>query len=304
MAPDAPSALTEPARLAAVQRLGLLDPRGDETLDHLTALARSALRVAVTLVAVTDGERQSFKSAAGTATAEDSPLAQSPCSDVIETGQPLAIDDAGEAALARDRRSLAELGFPAYAGAPVRSRDGHVVATLCALDRAARRWQEEDLALLEQLAGAIAAHLELAASLRQREERYRLALGVAADGVVTIDTRSRILFTNPALERIFGYSRPELMGQPLTLLMPEELRDRHAAALARYVATGHKTLSWDGVELVGRHKSGRHIPIEVSFAEGSAGGERFFTGIVRDLSRRRRASRGGGRPLAPPSGNG
>jgi len=300
MAPDAPSPLTAPARLAAVQRLGLYDPQGDETLDHLTALARSALRVAVTLVAVTDGERQSFKSAAGIAAADDSPLARSPCTDVIETGQPLAIGDAGEASLTRDRRSLAELGFPAYAGAPVRSRDGHVVATLCALDRAARRWQEEDLVLLEQLAGAIAAHLELAASLRQREERYRLAIGVAADGVVTIDIQSRILFTNPALERIFGYTRAELLGHPLTVLMPEELRDRHAAALARYVETGHRTLAWDGVELVGRHKSGRHVPIEVSFAEGSAGGERFFTGIVRDLSSRRRAPRGAAAPLAPP----
>jgi len=300
MPTDAPSALSDPARLAAVQRLGLFDPRRDETLDHLTTLARSALRVAVTLVAVTDDERQSFKSAAGTAPSDDSPLARSPCADVIETGLPLAIDDAREAALARDRRSLAELGFPAFAGAPVRSRDGHVVATLCALDRAKRPWQEEDLVLLEQLAGAIASHLELAASLRQREERYRLALGVAADGVVTIDTRSRILFTNPALERIFGYMRAELLGHPITLLMPEELRDRHAAALARYLETGHRTLSWEGVELVGRHKSGRHLPIEVSFAEGHAGGERFFTGIVRDLSGRRRASRSGGRPLAPP----
>ena len=249
---------------------------------------------------MTDGERQSFKSAAGTATSDDSPLARSPCADVIETGQPLAIDDAGEAALARDRRSLAEMGFPAYAGAPVRSRDGHVVATLCALDRVKRRWREEDHVLLEQLAGAIASHLELAASLRQREERYRLALGVAADGVVTIDTGSRILFTNPALERIFGYTRAELLGHPLTLLMPEDLRDRHAAALARYLETGHRTLSWEGVELIGRHKSGRHIPIELSFAESSAGGGRFFTGIVRDLSSRRRTPRAAAAPLARP----
>lgn len=299
MSADAASPLTDPARLAAAERLGLFDVRGDETLDHLTTLARSALRVAVTLVGVTDGERQSIKSAAGTALSDDSPLGASPSSEVIETAQPLAIDDAREAALARDRRSLADLGFPAYAGAPIRSRDGHVVATLCALDRAPRHWEDEELALLVQLAAAIAAHLELAASLRQREERYRLALGVAADGVVTIDAGSRILFANPALERIFGYTRAELLGQPLALLMPEDLRDRHAAALARYVETGHRTLSWDGVELTGRHKSGRHVPIEVSFAEGSAGGERFFTGILRDLSRRRRRPHGA-EPLAPP----
>jgi PAS domain S-box-containing protein len=253
----------------------------------------------VTAVAVTDGERHAFKSAAGTDAVDDSPLARS-CSDVVETGQPLAIEDASASTLTRDRRSLADLGFPAYAGAPVRSRDGHVVATLCALDRAPRRWREEDLALLEQLAGAMAAHLELAASLRLREERYRLALGVAADGVVTIDAGSRILFTNPALERIFGYTRLELMGQPLTILMPEDLRDRHTAALGRYLETGHRTLSWEGVELVGRHKSGRQFAIEVSFAEGRAGGERFFTGIVRDLSKRRRAPRKSTPPLAPP----
>lgn len=304
MSPDRTSALGDPRRLAAAQRLGLLDRHGDETLDRLTDLARMALRVAVTLVAVTDGERHGFKSAAGTDATDDSPLARSPCSDVVETGQPLAIEDAGASTLERDRRSLADLGFPAYAGVPVRSRDGHVVAALCAVDRAPRRWQEEDLALLEQLAGAMAAHLELAASLHLREERYRLALGVAADGVVTIDTGSRILFTNPALERLFGYTRLELMGQLLTILMPEELRDRHIAALGRYLETGNRTLSWDGVELVGRHKSGRQFPIEVSFAEGSAGDERFFTGIVRDLSKRRRAPRKSGSPLAPPPTSG
>ena len=285
---ESTSRLTDPARLAAAQRLGLFDTRPDETLDHLTALARSAVRASVALVAVADESRHGLKSAAGVPLADDSPLAASPCREVIETGQPLMIDDARAAGLDRDRHALADLGFPAYAGVPIRSRDGHVVGTLCLLDREPRQWEEHEVGLLEQLAGAIAAHLELAAALRQREERYRLAVGVAADGVVTIDAQSRILFVNAALERIFGYSRLELMGESLTRLMPEELRPRHEAALARYLETGAPTITWEAVELMGRHKSGELIPVEISFAEGSAAGARFFTGIVRDLRRRRR----------------
>jgi PAS domain S-box-containing protein len=282
------TALADPTRLAAARRLGLLDQRPDETLDRLTEIARAALRARIALLAVVDGDHQSLKASAGPLPAETPPLAAAPCREICESGQPLAIPDAREAGLARDRAALADLGFPAFAGVPIKSRDGHTVAALGVLDREARTWDTDEQALLEQLAGAIAAHLELTAALRQREERYRLAVGVAADGVVTIDEHSRILFTNPALERIFGYSRTELMGQPLTLLMPEELRPRHEAALATYLATGARTLVWEGTELTGRHKSGRLIPIEVSFAEGTAAGARFFTGIVRDLGSRRR----------------
>jgi len=289
--PAPASPLTDPARLAAVRRLGLLDARADETLDHLTALARSAVRAAVALIAVTDDARHGFKAAAGVGISDDAPLAAAPCREVIDTGQPLVIPDVRDAGLDRDRHALADLGYPAFVGVPIRSRDGHTVGTLCILDTAAREWDEHEVGMLEHLAAAIASHLDLAATLHQREERYRLAVGVAADGVVTIDAESRILFANPAFEHIFGYSRLELLGERLTQLMPEELRPRHAAALARYVETGRRTISWEAVELTGRHKSGEPIPIEISFAEGSAAGIQFFTGIVRDLRNRRRVRR-------------
>lgn len=289
--PAPTSPLTDPARLAAIQRLGLLDARADETLDHLTAVARSALRAAVALVAVTDDARHLLKSAAGITISDDSPLAAAPCREVIETGQPLVIPDVRAAGLDRDRHALADLGYPAYVGVPVRSRDGHTVGILCVLDTEARVWDEHDAGVLELVAGAIAAHLDLVATLHQREERYRLAVGIAADGVVTIDGESRILFANAAFERIFGYSRLELLGARLTQVMPEELRPRHAAALARYLETGTRTLAWEAVQLMGRHKTGELIPVEISFAEGSAAGTPFFTGIVRDLRSRRRVRR-------------
>ncbi len=110
-----------------------------------------------------------------------------------------------------------------------------------------------------------------------------------ADAVITIDAGSRILFVNPSASRLFGYSASEMLGQSLTLLMPEALRERHQSSLARYVATGRKHLDWQAVELVARHRSGREIPVEISFGESRDKAKPTFTGVVRDITERKRA---------------
>ncbi len=128
-------------------------------------------------------------------------------------------------------------------------------------------------------------------ALRESEERYRLVTETATDAILLIDAESRIRFANAAAEKLFGYTRPELLGQPLTMLMPEPLRGRHLDALRRYLATGERHIPWSGVELPALHKRGREIPVEISFGEYRADGERFFTGVVRDLTERKRAER-------------
>jgi PAS domain S-box-containing protein len=109
----------------------------------------------------------------------------------------------------------------------------------------------------------------------------------ASDAIFTIDQDSTILFANPGAERLFGYSREELIGCPLTILMPEYLRHIHRAGLKRYIDTGRRHISWQGVELPGLHKSGREIPVEISFGELLSGGQHLFTGVVRDISERK-----------------
>ena len=126
-------------------------------------------------------------------------------------------------------------------------------------------------------------------ALRESEERYRLVAETATDALITIDQDSRILFVNPAAERIFGYARREMLGQQLTMLMPEALRHIHRAGISRYLETGQKHLSWDAMELPGLHKSGKEIPLEVSFGELVRDGRHLFTGIVRDVSQRKEA---------------
>ncbi len=110
-----------------------------------------------------------------------------------------------------------------------------------------------------------------------------------ADAVITIDAKSRILFVNPSASRIFGYAASEMLGQKLTMLMPDELRERHEASLTRYLATGRKHVDWQAVELVARDKSGREIPVEISFGEAGGKGRLTFTGVVRDITERKRA---------------
>ena len=126
------------------------------------------------------------------------------------------------------------------------------------------------------------------AALRESDDHYRAVAEAATDAIITIDSDSTILIVNPATERIFGYSTEEMIGQPLTMLMPEYLRHLHKAGITRYLETGRKHIQWSAVQLPGLHKTGNEIPLEISFAEFTADGRRFFTGIARDISERKR----------------
>ena len=126
-------------------------------------------------------------------------------------------------------------------------------------------------------------------ALLESEERYRTVAETASDVIVTIDEDSTIIFVNPAVEKLFGYTPQEMLDQKLTLLMPERLIPSHLAALKRYIATGQRRIGWERIELFGRHKSGDEVPIEVSFGEFIKDGRRFFTGIMRDISERKLA---------------
>src|ERR671920_788705 len=105
--------------------------------------------------------------------------------------------------------------------------------------------------------------------LREAEARSRIVVEKVADAVITIDEGSRILFANGAAEKVFGYGVEELEGAELTMLMPEYMRRLHEAGIGRYVETGRRHISWEGVELPGLHRDGREIPLEVSFGEFS-----------------------------------
>ncbi|MGA2924116.1 MAG: PAS domain S-box protein [Candidatus Sulfotelmatobacter sp.] len=126
-------------------------------------------------------------------------------------------------------------------------------------------------------------------ALRYSEENYRLVVETAPDAVISIDERGAILFANPATVRIFGYDPTELIGKPLTILMPEFLRKLHEKGFSRYLATGQRHINWQGTELTALRKNGQEFPVEISFGELSRDGHKVFTGFIRDISERKQA---------------
>ena len=127
---------------------------------------------------------------------------------------------------------------------------------------------------------------ELVASQRS-EDRQRALTDPASEAIITIDTESRIVAANPATAALFGYSLDELIGSSITKLMPPAYRARHLEAFDQYQRTGRRTIPWQGAELEAMDAKGRQFPIEVSIGEYHTGSERRFTGIVRDISRRK-----------------
>jgi PAS domain S-box-containing protein len=126
-------------------------------------------------------------------------------------------------------------------------------------------------------------------ALRYSEENYRLVVETAPDAVISIDETGVILFANPATVRIFGYDPTELIGKPLTVLMPEFLRKLHEKGFSRYLATGQRHINWQGTELTALRKSGQEFPVEISFGELSRDGHKVFSGFIRDIGERKLA---------------
>jgi PAS domain S-box-containing protein len=114
-------------------------------------------------------------------------------------------------------------------------------------------------------------------------------IGSTSDAVITADANGRVITWNPAAERIFGYTRDEVIGGPLTILMPEQYRDLHDRGIQRVVDTGETRVIGESVLLTGLHKNGQEFPIELSLATWITDGARFFSGIIRDVSAREAA---------------
>ncbi len=110
----------------------------------------------------------------------------------------------------------------------------------------------------------------------------------ATDAIVTADERGLILSWNPGAERIFGFHASEVVGEPLTILMPERFRELHAAGHARVVETGETRVIGRTVELAGLRRDGTEFPIELSLSTWTSNGSRFFAGIIRDVTERAR----------------
>jgi PAS domain S-box-containing protein len=147
----------------------------------------------------------------------------------------------------------------------------------------------EDLASeFEKMRVQLRQHIgTLEDKLAGSERHFRAVTESAKDAIISGTDTGNIMGWNAAAESLFGYSKVEIKGQPLTVLMPERFRNPHREGLARVAAGGVTHVIGKTVELAGLRKDGSEFPLELSLAQWQANDDRFFTGIIRDITKRK-----------------
>ena len=125
--------------------------------------------------------------------------------------------------------------------------------------------------------------------MRESEAQFRALAENAAAAILVIREDDTIMFANPATHRVFGYGPDELVGRPLTSLMPPDLREHHRNGVRRFLSTGQRHLRWEGVELVGLRKDGVVVPLEITMGTFVRDGVPYFVGIAQDITARKQA---------------
>jgi PAS domain S-box-containing protein len=147
---------------------------------------------------------------------------------------------------------------------------------------------------LMTLVSAVAAQLGLLVrrkqaeeALRRSEARYRAVVDTASDAIVTMTADGTIRSFNRGAERAFGYNADDVIGQSLTMLIPERLREQHLAGLRSYLETGKQRVLGRTVEVAGLRSDGNEFPLELTITVVQEEDSQFFAAILRDITRRK-----------------
>lgn len=121
-------------------------------------------------------------------------------------------------------------------------------------------------------------------SVVYEHEQLRALIDTAVDGIMSIDANGRVTLYNRASERIFGYTRDEVLGRDVAMLMPSHHARNHGQYIQNYIDTGEAKIIGIGREVDGMRKDGSVFPMDLSVGEFREGDDRYFVGIVRDLT--------------------
>jgi PAS domain S-box-containing protein len=125
--------------------------------------------------------------------------------------------------------------------------------------------------------------------VRASEARFRNLVESAPDAIIIVNGKGHIVLVNAQAELWFGYSRDELLNQPVELLMPERFHAHHPSYLQAYIANPVVREMGAGRDLYGRRKDGSEFPVEINLSPLETKNEKLVTSIIRDISKRKRA---------------
>jgi protein-histidine pros-kinase len=157
----------------------------------------------------------------------------------------------------------------------------------------AKPYDTEELKALVRRAVSVKHLSGEAAAVKQAltasEERFREVVETAPDAIILADADGRILSWNAAAESLFGYPTDAVLGQPLTMIMPARFREDHLRALERVRITGELRPKGVAIQMSGLRQDGREFPVELSLSSWMSHDQRFFCGILRDVTAREAA---------------
>jgi diguanylate cyclase (GGDEF)-like protein/PAS domain S-box-containing protein len=282
----------EAERLDALRRLHLLDSEADPAYQALAEVAATLLGTPIAAISLVDADRQWTKAGVGLVHGDQDPRDIAFCAHTIAADtDPWVIDDAAADPDFADNPLVAggRVGF--YAGAPVRTADGHAIGTLCVIDPQPRTLDDAGRQTLRTLAAAVSAHVEVRRQTLAAAERHaelRAVLEHSPDAFLRCDADSTILEVNARCERLLGWTRDELVGlRAVDVILPVADREQHLAKLAHAEQTGGEDgIVTEPTEFTVRHRDGHTFPVELSIgANRIASGIRFNV-FVRDITER------------------
>ncbi len=150
---------------------------------------------------------------------------------------------------------------------------------------------EGDLEGFVSISSDVTDEARLARELGDAQKFTNSLLESAPDAMVIIDDRGEIRLANAEAERQFGYSREELIGQPIEMLMPERYRQRHPAHRGAFFDAPRSRAMGVGLDLWGRRKDGAEFPVEISLSPLESEGSALATAAIRDVTEHRRVER-------------
>lgn len=137
--------------------------------------------------------------------------------------------------------------------------------------------------------GSSGDRLRQSPETREAERKFELLLEAAPDAIVGVDIEGNIALANAQTEKLFGYSRAELMGQPVEILLPDAVRRIHIRHRESFTAHPHMRLMGAGLDLEGRRKDGSTFPVEISLSPLETEDGLLITSIIRDVTERKEA---------------
>ena len=278
-------------RLYALHALKVLDTPPEERFDRLVRLAHTVFDVPIALISLVDTDRQWFKSCIGlsaTETGRDISF----CSHAILSKDVFCVPNALKDARFADNPLVTgppDIRF--YAGAPLTINGTYRIGTLCIIDRKPREFPPEQQALLRDLADIVEQQLELQflydveKNFTVEKTRHQILFESIVDGIVIFDERGVINDVNPAAQRLFGYSKLEVIGKPISLLMTDASATLYKDYLLHHQTSN--TANNANSEMQGKRKNGTVFFMELVTSPMHLDDRLMFTAIIRDTSERK-----------------